>query len=365
MSNRINFLNLSHHKNMKTIVLTGGGTAGHVMPNLALIPELEKHFDKIIYIGTSGIEKQLATNAGLEFREIDAVKLVRSLTLKNLLIPQKLVHSISQSKKILKEISPAIVFSKGGYVSIPVAIAAKKLGIPVLTHESDLSLGLANKIISHYSNLTLTAFEKTAQGKKNFVYAGAPVREQIFMGNKNKLKTNFDSNKKTVLFFGGSLGAKAINEVVFENINKLTKKYNVLHITGKGKKKNINIKNYYSVEYTNEIENFFSAANFVVCRAGANSVFELLALSKPMLLIPLPKAESRGDQIDNAKYFKEKGMCEVLFQEELNCENLIKYLEKLEKNSKIIEKNIKNSKIQSPNKKIVEIILENANKKLS
>lgn len=360
MSYRINYLNLSHHKSMKTIVLTGGGTAGHVMPNLALVPELKKHFERIVYIGTNGIEKQLATNAGLEFKEIDAVKLVRSLTLKNLLIPQKLVRSISQSKKILKEISPAIVFSKGGYVSIPVAIAAKKLGIPVLTHESDLSLGLANKIISHYSKLTLTAFEKTAEGKKNFIFAGAPVREQIFLGNKNKLKTNFDPNKKTVLFFGGSLGAKAINEVVFESIDDLTKKYNVLHITGKGKSKNINIKNYYSVEYTNEIENFFSAANFVVCRAGANSVFELLALNKPMLLIPLPKAESRGDQIDNAKYFKEKNMCEVLYQEKLNSENLIKYLEKLEKNSKTIEKNIKNSKIQSPNKKIVEIILENA-----
>lgn len=360
MSYRINCLNISHHKNMKTIVLTGGGTAGHVMPNLALVPELKKNFEKIVYIGTSGIEKQLAKNVGIDFFEIDAVKLVRSLSPKNLLIPVKLISSISKAKKLLKEISPAVVFSKGGYVSIPVAIAAKKLNIPVLTHESDLSLGLANKIISHYATLILTAFEKTAQGKEKFVFAGAPVREQIFKGNKNKLNFNLNPSKKTVLFFGGSLGAKAINDSVFESINKLTKKYNVLHITGKGKSKKINAKNYYSVEYTNEIENFFDAADFVVCRAGANSVFELLSLSKPMLLIPLPKAESRGDQIDNANYFKGKGMCEVLFQENLNSNNLIKSLENLEKNSKIIQKNIKNWEIKSPNKKIVEIIIKNS-----
>ncbi len=360
MSERINTVNLSHHNNMKTIVLTGGGTAGHVMPNLALVPELEKHFSKIVYIGTNGIEKQLAKSANLEFKEIEAVKFVRSLSPKNLLIPAKLFRSISQAKKILKEINPSVVFSKGGYVSIPVAIAAKKLGIPVLTHESDLSLGLANKIISHYATLTLTAFEKTAKGKKRFVFSGSPVRNQIFKGDKSKIKANLSRNKKTVLFFGGSLGAKAINETVFSCLGILTKKYNVLHITGKGKKKELNFPNYFAVEYTNEIENFFNAADYVVCRAGANSVFELLALCKPMLLIPLPKAESRGDQIDNAKYFKEKGMCEVLFQENLNCENLIKSLKNLENNSKIIQKNIKKQEIKSPNKKIVEIIVENS-----
>ena len=187
---------LNHNKNMKTIVLTGGGTAGHVMPNLALLPELKKHFNRIVYIGTNGIEKKLAKGEGLEFFEIDATKLVRSLTLKNLAIPFKLLKSISQAKKLLKEINPNVVFSKGGFVSIPVAIAAKKLKIPVLTHESDLSLGLANKIISLYSNKTLTAFEKTAEGKKNFVYCGCPVREQIFKGNKNELDFKLNPNKK-------------------------------------------------------------------------------------------------------------------------------------------------------------------------
>ena len=348
------------NKNMKTIVLTGGGTAGHVMPNLALVPELKKHFSRIVYIGTNGIEKKLALNENLEFYEIEATKLVRSLTLKNLTIPFKLLKSISQAKKLLKKINPSVVFSKGGFVSIPVAVAAKKLKIPVLTHESDLSLGLANKIISYYCNLTLTAFEQTVKNKKNFVYAGCPVREQIFKGNKNKLNFKLNPNKKTILFFGGSLGAKAINEMVFSNLDILTRKYNVLHITGKGKQKPISKDGYFSVEYTNEIENFFAASNFVVCRAGANSVFEVFALGLPALLIPLPKTESRGDQIDNANYFKEKGMCEVLFQEDLTSENFLNSIKCLEKNEKIIKNNIKNNKLSNPNKKIVEIIAQNA-----
>lgn len=355
---RIESQNNTQTKSMKTIVLTGGGTAGHVVPCLALLPELKKHFSKIVYVGTNSIEKQLAEKENVEFKEIQAVKLVRSLSLKNLLIPAKLLSSIKQAKKILKEISPNVVFSKGGYVSIPVAIAAKKLGIPVITHESDLSLGLANKIISKNAKLTLTAFEKTAEGKKNFVWTGSPIKEQISKGNASKIVFE-NENKPTVLFFGGSLGSKAINEAVYENLEKLTKNFNVLHITGKGKQKEVKNSSYKSVEFTNSIENYFAKANFVVCRAGANSVFELLSIQKPILLVPLPKTESRGDQIDNAKYFKEKAMCEVLFQENLN-ENLIKSIENLQKNSKNIIKNIKNYEIKNPNKKIVEIIVENA-----
>ena len=258
-------------KEKKTIILTGGGTAGHITPNLALCPELEKHFQKIVYVGSSGIEKQLVKDFGLEFKEIPAVKLVRSLSLKNLKIPFLLIKSIKSAKKVLKEISPNVVFSKGGYVSIPVAIAAKKLNIPVITHESDLSLGLANKIISHYSVLTLTAFSKTAENRKNFLYVGSPVRQQIYTGKKENLSFKLNPNKKTVLFFGGSLGAKAINQFVYNNIEILTRKYNVLHLTGKGKGKQISAPNYHQQEFTNKIEDFFDAANYVVCRAGAKA----------------------------------------------------------------------------------------------
>lgn len=344
----------------ETIVLTGGGTAGHVIPNLALVPDLKNYFNNIVYIGTNGMEKELVKANNVQFKEIEAVKLIRSLSLKNLKIPFKLLKSISQAKKILKEINPSIVFSKGGYVSIPVAIAAKKLNIPVITHESDLSLGLANKIISHYSTLTLTAFEKTAKDKKNFICVGNPVRNQIFNGKKDKLNISIDPNKKTLLFFGGSLGSKSINNVVYTNLELLTRKYNVLHLTGKGKNKNINHLNYYSKDFTNQIEDYFALADIVVCRAGANSIFELLALCKPMLLIPLSKAESRGDQIDNANYFKERKMCEVLQEENLNENNLLKSLNVLEKNIKNIENNIKKANLKNSNKNIAKIIYENA-----
>lgn len=347
-------------KQSKTIVLTGGGTAGHITPNLALCSELEKHFQKIVYVGSGGMEKQLAKDFGLEFKEIPAVKLVRSLSLKNLKIPFLLLKSIKAAKKVLKEISPNVVFSKGGYVSIPVAIAAKRLNIPVITHESDLSLGLANKIISHYSVLTLTAFSKTAENRKNFFYVGSPVRQQIFNGKKENLPFKLNPNKKTVLFFGGSLGAKAINQFVYDNVEILSRKYNVLHLTGKGKAKQISAPDYHQQEFSNEIENYFDAANFVVCRAGANSIFELLAIKKPMLLIPLSKAESRGDQIDNANYFKEKGMCQVLLQENLNCENLFEKLKILEKDKEKIKNKIISENLSNPNKRIVEIIVKNS-----
>ncbi len=356
----INVVINTYHKNMKTIVLTGGGTAGHVMPNLALVPELKKHFDRIVYIGSNGIEKDLAENEGLEFYEIPCVKFIRSLTIKNFAIPFKLVSSIKKAKKILIDIKPNIIFSKGGYVSIPVAIAGKKLGIPVLTHESDLSLGLANKIISHYSKLTLTAFEKTAEGKKGYVWSGTPIRNKIMKGKKENLNLNLNPLKKTVLFFGGSLGSKAINEKVLSNLEILTRKYNVLHITGKGKLGNKKMKDYFPVEYTNEIENFFASADMIVSRAGANSIFEILALKKPALLIPLPKSESRGDQIDNAKYFAERGMCHVLFQEEMTDQKFLGSIANLEKEAQNLKKNIKENSFSNPNKKIVEIILKNA-----
>lgn len=342
---------------MKTIVLTGGGTAGHVMPNIALIPELKKYFDEIIYIGTNGIEKEIVTKEKIKFVEIKATKLIRKLSLKNLFIPYKLLKSINEAKKILTQIKPGIIFSKGGYVSIPVAIAAKKLKIPVITHESDISLGLANKIISHYSNLTLTSFPSTASNKKKFVFTGSPVRKKILNGNA--LKLNLDCNKKTILFFGGSLGSQALNNFVYSNIETLTSYYNVLHITGKNKKNNlIKEKNYYSVEYADNIEDFLKTSDIVISRAGANSIFELFALKKLALFIPLPRAESRGDQIQNANFFKNLNMCEVLKQENLTIGNFLNKIKYLNNNKDIIIKNIKKYNLSNPNKTITQIIYD-------
>lgn len=360
--NCIKILQNTYHKSMKTIVLTGGGTAGHVMPNLALIPELKKHFGKIVYIGTTnGIENKILSKVkDIEIKTIDTPKFIRKLTFKNLAIPFKLLKSINYAKKILKEIKPSIVFSKGGYVSIPVAIAAWSLKIPVLTHESDFSLGLANKIISKFAKYTLTSFEITAKNKKKFIYSGSPIREQIFKGDAKKLNLNFDSNKKTLLILGGSLGAKAINDFINFYLDKLLLKYNILHITGKGKSNNKKVNNYHAVEYVDNIEDYFSAADYVISRAGANVVFELMALEKPTIFIPLPKKESRGDQIQNAKYFSEKNMCEMILQEELRINNLLEILKKLEKNEKTIKNNIKKLNLKDSNKKIIDLILKNS-----
>ena len=359
----IQSVNFAQIKAMKTILFTVGGTAGHVIPNMALFDEAKKHFNKLTYVGSNGIEKQLLKECkDVEFYEIEPVKLIRSLTLKNLTIPVKLIKSINQAKKILKKVKPNVVFSKGGYVSLPTVIAAKMLNIPVVSHESDLSMGLANKIIYKFSSVMLTSFEKTAEGKKKCVFVGSPVRSKIFKGNKDNLNLNFDLSKKTILFFGGSLGASAINDCVYNSIEKLTKEFNILHITGKGKKQNIEKDGYHSVEFTSNIEDYFDAADAVVCRGGANTLFELLALSKPMLIIPLPKSESRGDQIENAKYFYSKNFAKVLFQENLNSKNLISALKNLLKNTENLKNTIKLQNFGNTNQKIMDLIVQHTKK---
>ena len=345
---------------MKTIVFTGGGTAGHIMPNVALFSEAEKSFDKIAYIGSNKMEKEILKNfPKVSFYEIPCVKLVRKLTPKNLLIPFKLIQSIKEAKKILKKLNPNVVFSKGGYVSLPTVIAAKHLNIPVISHESDMTMGLANKIIYHCSNLMLTSFESTGRNKKKCVFTGSPIREDIFLGNKNNLKLN-PNTKPTILFFGGSLGSKTINDMVEKCADELCKHFNILHLTGKGKSTNVNNKNYFQQEFVPRIEDFFDAADLVVTRGGANALFELRALKKPMLIIPLPKSESRGDQIDNANYFAEKGWAKVLMEENLNPATFLTSIENLNKNKKEIIKNMEKTENTFPNKKIMEIIVKNS-----
>ncbi len=348
----------------KTIVITGGGTAGHIMPNLALLPLLEKEFDKIYYFGSaSSMEESILKDyKNIQFVAIPTTKLVRKFTLKNLAIPFKLMHSVCYTKKKLKEINPNVIFCKGGYVSVPVAIAGKKCKIPVIAHESDYSMGLANKIILKFAKVVCTSFEDTAKISKKCVCTGTPIRGQVFGGNKQNIlsNANFDMTKPFVLFFGGSLGSKNINNLVKDSLSALTKKYNILHITGKGNKIDAKAKNYYQVEFATKIEDFFACADIVVCRGGANSLFELLALNKPMLIIPLSKAQSRGDQLENAEYFKRKKWAEVLLEENLSTNALLNALSELQKNKQAYAhaRLLANAK---PNEKIVEIICKNAN----
>lgn len=319
---------------MRTIVLTGGGTAGHVLPLIALLPELKKHYDKIVYIGGAGIEKNIANQNQLPYYEITTVKLRRKLTLKNLLIPFKLIKGIHQAKKILKELKPDVVFSKGGFVALPVVFAASGLGIKVVAHESDMSLGLANRLTLKKCDTLCTTFPLNLDKKKypQIVHTGAILRRSIYQGNAENIQLP-KNGKPNLLVTGGSLGANAINQAIWSALQTLCEKWNILHITGKGKS-NLSYQhaNYLQVEYLDEPQDAFAWADVVLARAGSGTVSELLALKKPALYIPLPRSESRGDQIQNAEFLTKLGVCEVLQQEKLDNKNLTRMLDQVLQN---------------------------------
>ncbi len=343
---------------MSKIVLCGGGTAGHVMPNIALLSELKKHFDEIHYIGSDGIEKKLISNYPfVKYHEINSVKLVRSLTPKNLLIPFKLIKSINQCKKILKDIQPDVIFSKGGYVSVPVVLASKH--IPVIAHESDYTMGLANKIIYKKAKTMFFSFEDTCKKYSKGQVSGSPIRDEIFNGNKCYAKQSLHilNNLPCILVVGGSLGSKIINETVYKCLPELCQNYNVVHITGKNKEK-IKQKNYYQLEYANNIQDYLALCDYVISRSGSNAIFEFLALCKPTLLIPLSKKASRGDQILNANYFKQKGFAEVLFEENLTPNSLLSSLNNLINNKDKLIKNMNSAKLKNGKDVILSQLIE-------
>ncbi len=344
-------------KTNKKIVLTGGGTAGHVYPALAVKENLPGGYE-VFYIGSDGMEKNiLKKEKDISYYEIHAVKLERKLTPKNLFIPFKLFSSIKKAKTILKQINPDVIFSKGGFVALPVVIAGKRLGIPIISHESDLSIGLANKIICHYCDVMCTSFEET-KGSDKIVFTGQPIRSNILNGDKNKV--NFDKktskNKKNLLIVGGSSGAGFINNIVYENLDELTKRFNVIHITGKGKAKQADKENYIQMEFAENMGDLLDYCDFVLSRAGSGAINEFLAVKKPMLLIPLSKNCSRGDQIENAKLFYKNGYCEMILEEAFNKQLFFEKLELLQKNHKNYVDNMKKAKPNNACKQIVDII---------
>ena len=301
---------------MKKIILTGGGTAGHVTPNLALLPYLSRHFE-IHYIGSvGGMEKRLLSPyTNIIYHEIPCVKLVRSPTPKNLLIPFRLVKSVNAAKRLIAEIQPSVIFSKGGFVALPVCLAAGK--IPVILHESDLTPGLANRLAARKCTGFLTAFDAGIKGAK---CVGAPLRREIYRGDKTKAlcECGFTGLKPVLLVTGGSLGAKALNEAVLAALPALTTKFDVAHLTGRGNLSGTKTPGYFEKEFAGNMPDFFAAADAVLSRGGANTLFELAALGLPSLIVPLPKGNSRGDQIDNARYFESRGAMRVLSQEKLS-----------------------------------------------
>ena len=311
---------------MYSIVLTGGGTAGHIIPSITLLPKLKQKFDKIYYIGSSdGAEKSICQQHGVTFYSVTCVKLRRSLTPKNLLIPIKLIKGVNEAKKLLKELKPSVVFSKGGYVAMPVVIASKALKIPVVSHESDLTPGLANKLLQNKSVVTLTAFKETAKLFNNGVHAGLPIRKNLDGYDKIKAlkEFNFSGNKPVLLVFGGSLGAQKINSVLTDATDELLKDFDVLHLTGKKNTGFIKKTGYTPLPYLDDMSKAYSIASVIVSRCGANSAFEILSLNKPCVFIPLSKKASRGDQIKNAEYFSKQGYADTLQEELLTPETLI------------------------------------------
>ncbi len=341
---------------MKTIVLTGGGSAGHVTPHFALLDNLKNHFDNIYYIGSkNGIEKTLVKEKGIPYFSIETTKLKRKLTLENLKIPFVFIKSVSDAKELLLKLKPDVVFSKGGFVGLPVTVACKKLSIPVIIHESDKTLGLANKIASRFAKHTLTTFNDTANTVDNGVFVGAIVRDELFFCDKETAKKSYGikSDKPVLLITGGSLGAKRINQAVISNLDKLLKKFNILHVVGKGNLSNVKKDGYYQVEFT-DMKNAYNACDICVSRAGSNTLFELLALKIPTLVIPLPKSESRGDQLDNAEYFYKKGLCMRLFQEDI--ENFYEKVLTLYLKRNELKRKLRAEKNVIANEKIIEIL---------
>lgn len=315
---------------MKKIVLTGGGTAGHVTPNIALIPELQKNGYEVHYIGSyDGIEKRLIEEMNIPYYGISSGKLRRYFDPKNFSDPFKVLKGFKEAKTILKKIKPDIVFSKGGFVTVPVVYAAKSLHIPSIIHESDMSPGLANKLCIPFASRICANFPEALEAlpKDKSVLTGTPIRKELFCGNKDKglQFCGFTSNKPVLLIIGGSLGAVAVNQAVREILPKLLPDFQVIHLCGKGKlDPSLNdTKGYVQFEYIEkELRDLFAASDIILSRAGANAICELLALRIPNILIPLPAHASRGDQILNAKSFAKQGFSYLLEEENMTPESL-------------------------------------------
>lgn len=315
---------------MKKIVLTGGGTAGHVTPNIALLPELRNHDYDISYIGSyKGMEKDLIEAQNIPYYGISSGKLRRYLDLKNLSDPFKVIKGLGQSVRLLHKLKPNIVFSKGGFVSVPVVLAAKFCHIPVIIHESDITPGLANKISIPAAKKVCCNFPETLKylPEDKAVLTGSPIRQELLSGNPEKAKAycHFTSNQPVLLVIGGSSGSKVINDAVRAQLPVLLKDFQIIHLCGKGNLDDslLHTAGYAQFEYVSQqLKDMFALADIVVSRAGANAICELLALRKPNILIPLSAAASRGDQILNAKSFEKQGFSYVIEEEALTKETL-------------------------------------------
>lgn len=352
----------------KRILFTGGGTAGHVIVNLALIPYFQKEGWKIDYIGSKqGIERDLIKEIpNITYYPISTGKLRRYFSLENLKDPFKVLKGTIDAWNVIRKTKPNVIFSKGGFVSVPVVVAARFRRVPTIIHESDLTPGLANKLATPFAKKVLTTFPETVKylPEKKTVYVGAVIREELFQGNKSRgyQLTNLTSEKPIILIMGGSIGSRKINEIIRENLDAFLQKYQIIHICGRNNvDSSFEQKGYVQFEYINEdLKNLFAITDFVISRAGANAIFEFLALDLPMLLIPLSLAASRGDQIDNAKSFQKNGFAHVLPEEELTTDRFLQEVIKLEKAVPVIKDKMKQYSSEESRIQVIHFIEEMA-----
>ena len=334
---------------MKKIILTGGGTAGHVTPNIALIPELQKRGYEIFYIGSyEGMEKRLIEEQGIPYYGISSGKLRRYFDLKNFTDPFRVQKGYHEARELLKKINPNVVFSKGGFVSVPVVAAAGHAKIPAIIHESDMTPGLANKLSFRAAVKICCNFPETLKNlpEGKAVLTGSPIRQELFNGDRTKgfSFTSLNPEKPVMLIIGGSLGAASVNEHIRKILPKLLDDFSVVHLCGKGKldESLVGTPGYVQYEYIQEeLPDLFAMADIVVSRAGANAICELAALHKANLLIPLSSNASRGDQILNARSFEKQGFSKVLLEEEITDDTLLSSIQDLYKNRHTYENAMK------------------------
>lgn len=353
---------------MKKILLTGGGTAGHVTPNIALLPSLQKAGYEVAYMGSyEGIEKKLIADFDIPYYGIATGKFRRYLDIKNFTDPFRVIKGYGEARKYLKTFRPDVVFSKGGFVSVPVVRAAASLKIPCIIHESDMTPGLANKLCIPVASKVCCNFPETLKSlpENKAVLTGSPIRAELAQGNKllGLNMCGFSFNKPIILVMGGSLGAANVNRAVREALPKLLEDFQIVHLCGKDKVDNLLLTTpgYKQFEYIkSELKDLFAMADIVISRAGANAICELLALQKPNILIPLPAASSRGDQILNAESFASQGFSIVIKEDELTTQLLVDKVHELYTNKNHYTDTMKKSGQLDSISTIMELINEAA-----
>ena len=349
---------------MKRIILTGGGTAGHVTPNIALLPRLRELQYDIHYIGSyTGIEKELIEKQQIPYHGISSGKLRRYFSLKNFTDPFRVLKGFSEANHLIKTLKPDVIFSKGGFVSVPVVIAGKRNHVPVIIHESDMTPGLANRISIPSAYKVCCNFPETLKAlpEDKAVLTGSPIRQELMTGDPEKARAfcGFKDEKPVILVVGGSLGATAVNQAVRAILPELLKDFQVIHLCGKGKLDTSlnNLEGYVQFEYIqDELRHLFALSDIVISRAGANAICELLALQKPNLLIPLSASASRGDQILNARSFERQGFSKVLEEETLTNELLLDTVHELYDNRQQYVTAMQQSSQQNPIETIIQLI---------